>query len=65
LIEFLKKSSDDKKKMLKGMNKGPEESPINSFFKSMTLTVKDFSSGFKIKLKISITYYYNRIINRK
>lgn len=54
-----------KKKMLKRMNKGPEESPINSFFKSMTLTVKEFSSGFKIKLKISIKYYYNRIINRK
>ncbi|CAI6353330.1 unnamed protein product [Macrosiphum euphorbiae] len=51
LIEFLKKSSDERKEILNKINNDQEEDPIDAFFKSMALTVKQFSSNFKIKSK--------------
>lgn len=51
LIEFLKKSSDERKEILNKINNDREEDPTDAFFKSMALTVKQFSSDFKIKDK--------------
>lgn len=50
-MAFLKKSIDERKEILNEINKDQEEDPIDVFFKSMALTVKQFSSNLKIKAK--------------
>lgn len=61
LLSLLKRSNDERQQILNSINKVEEDDdPIDSFFKTMALTVKSFSQHLKIKAKKEV---FNIITN--
>lgn len=54
LIEVLNKKSQERNKLMEELTKIEDDDPIDAFFKSMALTVKQFSPDLKVKAKLDI-----------
>ncbi|XP_050065540.1 uncharacterized protein LOC126554514 [Aphis gossypii] len=54
LIEVLNKRSQERNKLMEELTKIEDDDPIDAFFKSMALTVKQFSPDLKVKAKLDI-----------
>lgn len=60
-ISVLKQGSEERKKIVEMINKVEEDDPIDTFFKSMASTVKNFSTSLKIKAKKEIFTIVNNL----
>jgi len=60
-IEVLNKRSEERNRLFQELTKTEEEDPIDVFFRSMTLTVKQFSPELKIKAKMNVFKIINEL----
>lgn len=54
LVEVLKKRSQERNKLIEKLTKFEDDDPIDVFFKSLALTVKQFSPELKVRAKLDI-----------
>lgn len=60
-IEVLNKRSEERNRLFQELTKTEVEDPIDVFFRSMALTVKQFSPELKIKAKMDVFKIINEL----